>query len=271
MPKLFHLQMLAAQGRRVLGGRRRVRRALPGGAPGLGHRRDGHLAGEPARIRRALRSRPNTRSWTGAPSMPRSATPSRVIERMVVRLSLADRVLISTPMWNFSIPYKLKQWIDLISQPGLTFRFDPAIGYIPLLKDRPTLVILACGSDFVTGMNRGRIDMASALSARGAALHRHSRHALRPDRADDRPEGADRGGARARAPAPGRDGGDVLTGRRAHPLARGVKRIICNSRRGHSWEAAALQLNEVSDGDHSRSRIGSAAGDEEACAQHRQG
>ena len=84
-----------------------------------------------------------------------------VIERMMVRLSVAERVLVSTPMWNFSIPYKLKQWIDLVSQPGLTFRFDPAIGYIPLLKDRPTLVILACGSDFVTGMNRGRIDMAS--------------------------------------------------------------------------------------------------------------
>ena len=84
-----------------------------------------------------------------------------VIERMMVRLSVAERVLISTPMWNFSIPYKLKQWIDLVTQPGLTFRFDPAIGYVPLLKDRPTLVILACGSDFVTGMNRGRIDMAS--------------------------------------------------------------------------------------------------------------
>jgi FMN-dependent NADH-azoreductase len=64
-------------------------------------------------------------------------------------------------MWNFSIPYKLKQWIDVITQPGLTFRFDPAQGYLPLLKDRPTLVIVASGSDFATGMNRGRIDMAT--------------------------------------------------------------------------------------------------------------
>lgn len=84
-----------------------------------------------------------------------------VIERMVVRMALADRMLVSTPMWNFGVPYKLKQWIDLINQPGLTFRFDPAIGYMPLLKDRPTVVIIACGSDFVTGMNRGRTDMAS--------------------------------------------------------------------------------------------------------------
>jgi FMN-dependent NADH-azoreductase len=82
-------------------------------------------------------------------------------ERIALRFSLADRVVISTPMWNFSIPYKLKQWFDVIIQPGLTFRFDPSQGYLPLLKDRPTVVIVASGSDFVTGMNRGRTDMAT--------------------------------------------------------------------------------------------------------------
>jgi FMN-dependent NADH-azoreductase len=84
-----------------------------------------------------------------------------VIERMVVRLAIADRVLISTPMWNFGIPYKLKHYIDLIVQPGLTFSFDPNSGYSPLLKNRPTLVILASGGDFITGMNRGRTDQAT--------------------------------------------------------------------------------------------------------------
>jgi FMN-dependent NADH-azoreductase len=84
-----------------------------------------------------------------------------VTERIALRFALADRVLISTPMWNFGIPYKLKQWIDVITQPGLAFRFDPAQGYLPLFKDRPTVVILASGSDFITGMNRGRIDMAT--------------------------------------------------------------------------------------------------------------
>lgn len=84
-----------------------------------------------------------------------------VIERMAIRFALAERVLISTPMWNFGIPYKLKHWFDLIIQPGLTFRFSPSRGYTPMLKDRPTIVILASGADFVTGMNRGRIDMAT--------------------------------------------------------------------------------------------------------------
>jgi FMN-dependent NADH-azoreductase len=80
---------------------------------------------------------------------------------MAMRFALADRVLISSPMWNFGVPYKLKQWFDLIVQPGLTFTFSPAEGYRGLVKDRPSIVILASGSDFVTGMNRGRVDMAT--------------------------------------------------------------------------------------------------------------
>jgi FMN-dependent NADH-azoreductase len=84
-----------------------------------------------------------------------------VVERLALRFLLAERVLISLPMWNFGVPYKLKQWFDLIVQPGLTFSFSPAEGYRGLVKDRPTVVILASGSDFVTGMNRGRVDMAT--------------------------------------------------------------------------------------------------------------
>ena len=68
---------------------------------------------------------------TGRAFNDAAARRLRRAERMAIRLSLADRVLISTPMWNFSIPYKLKQWLDLIVQPGLTFRFDPAEGYRP--------------------------------------------------------------------------------------------------------------------------------------------
>ena len=62
----------------------------------------------------------------------RSATAERdafaVVERMALRFSLADRVLISSPMWNFGVPYKLKQWFDLIVQPGLTFTFQSGRG-----------------------------------------------------------------------------------------------------------------------------------------------
>ena len=40
---------------------------------------------------------------------------------LVDRFKAADHYLIAAPMWNFGIPYKLKQYIDLITHPGLTF------------------------------------------------------------------------------------------------------------------------------------------------------
>lgn len=83
------------------------------------------------------------------------------IARMVERLKAAWCVVIATPMWNFGIPYKLKHWIDLITQPGLTFSFSAETGYAPLLKPRPVLVILSSSGDYTTGASRGRPDLAT--------------------------------------------------------------------------------------------------------------
>ena len=91
----------------------------------------------------------------------REETAWAAVQAMVARLDRAERVLISTPMWNFSIPYRLKHWIDLITQPGLSFSFDPAAGYAPLLAGRPTLVVLASAGDYATGQSRGRPDLAT--------------------------------------------------------------------------------------------------------------
>jgi FMN-dependent NADH-azoreductase len=100
-------------------------------------------------------------AWAVAPSPARSVTPSPSQSASRSGFVLADRVLISTPMWNFGIPYKLKQRFDVIVQPGLAFWFDPAQGYVPLFKNRPTIVILASGGNYVTGINRGWADMAT--------------------------------------------------------------------------------------------------------------
>lgn len=92
---------------------------------------------------------------------PREAEAWKTIEAMVARLDAADLVLIATPMWNFGIPYKLKHWIDLVTQPGLAFRFDPATGYSPLLRPRPTLAIVASAGDYSAGPSWGRPDLAT--------------------------------------------------------------------------------------------------------------
>jgi FMN-dependent NADH-azoreductase len=52
------------------------------------------------------------------------------------RFDRADRLLFSVPMWNAGVPYILKQFIDVISQPGMVFGVDPYTGYEPLLAGR---------------------------------------------------------------------------------------------------------------------------------------
>jgi FMN-dependent NADH-azoreductase len=160
MPKLFHLNCSpradseSADGARIfLDG---FRQARPDWDIDVMNLWRDHLPEFEGYVLEAKYARMNGRTFTDS-----QRDAFAVAERIAVRLALADRVLISTPMWNFSIPYKLKQWFDVIVQPGLTFRFDPATGYQPLLKDRPTLVIVASGGDFITGMNRGRTDMAT--------------------------------------------------------------------------------------------------------------
>jgi FMN-dependent NADH-azoreductase len=52
------------------------------------------------------------------------------------RFDAADRLLFSVPMWNAGVPYVLKQFIDVVSQPGWIFGLDPETGYEHLLAGR---------------------------------------------------------------------------------------------------------------------------------------
>lgn len=61
------------------------------------------------------------------------------------RFTSADNYLFTVPMWNGSIPYRLKLYIDIMTQPGLLFGFDPATGYSGLLKGKRATVIYTSG------------------------------------------------------------------------------------------------------------------------------
>src|SRR5258705_10446141 len=54
----------------------------------------------------------------------------QAIERLIARFLAADAYVISTPMWNFGIPYALKYFIDSVVQPGYLFKFNEA--HIPV-------------------------------------------------------------------------------------------------------------------------------------------
>jgi FMN-dependent NADH-azoreductase len=62
------------------------------------------------------------------------------------RFVTADRYLIAVPMWNGGIPYRLKQYIDVIHQPGLLWGLDPKTGYFGLLKDKKAVLALTSGA-----------------------------------------------------------------------------------------------------------------------------
>jgi FMN-dependent NADH-azoreductase len=60
----------------------------------------------------------------------------------------ADRFVISTGMWNFGLPYRLKQYFDVIVQPFITF--DPKT-YSGMVTDKPVQLVLASGGVYEDG------------------------------------------------------------------------------------------------------------------------
>lgn len=67
----------------------------------------------------------------------------------------ADKYVISVPMWNFGIPYKLKHYIDVLAQPGQTFSYSPDTGYSGLVTGRPVTVIYARGGAYTADDAKG--------------------------------------------------------------------------------------------------------------------
>jgi FMN-dependent NADH-azoreductase len=61
------------------------------------------------------------------------------------RFAAADAYLFNVPMWNSGIPYVLKQWIDIVTQPGWAFGFDPERGYTGLLTGKKAVVVYTSG------------------------------------------------------------------------------------------------------------------------------
>ena len=81
-----------------------------------------------------------------------AAVAWRAVTAAFQRFASADRYLFSVPMWNASVPYKLKQLVDVVSQPGMVFSFDPAAGYTGLLDGRKAAVLYTAA---VYGPGRG--------------------------------------------------------------------------------------------------------------------
>jgi FMN-dependent NADH-azoreductase len=83
----------------------------------------------------------------------------RKVEKVIEHFKSADKYLFSLPMWNFSIPYKLKHFVDVIVQPGYTFSFSPQEGYKGLVLGKPAAVIYAQGGVYRPGSGAESYDL----------------------------------------------------------------------------------------------------------------
>jgi FMN-dependent NADH-azoreductase len=70
------------------------------------------------------------------------------IELEIKRFLKADLYVLTTPMWNLSIPYALKYYIDAIIQPGYLFRYDELGQAIGLVQGKPMVCITSRGGDY---------------------------------------------------------------------------------------------------------------------------
>jgi FMN-dependent NADH-azoreductase len=84
----------------------------------------------------------------GGKDLPDDLKPAwSAIIKHIERFLSADGYIISTPMWNFSIPYYLKQYIDVIFQPRYLFSYTEK-GPEGLVKNKKMIVITSRGGDY---------------------------------------------------------------------------------------------------------------------------
>lgn len=99
-------------------------------------------------------------AWVaGAYNPPAQRSPAEqaaiaISDSYIDELLAADEVLISTPIYNLSIPASLKAWIDQISRFGRTFDRGEN-GFVGLVKGKKVTIVVASGSDFRPGTPGG--------------------------------------------------------------------------------------------------------------------
>ena len=96
---------------------------------------------------------------TGSLKRDFDATVSDFIALVFDTFNDADHYLFSVPMWNFNIPYKLKHYIDIVTQPGMSWSYSPDDGYKGLMTEKTATVIYATGDGYSEGTGFESFDL----------------------------------------------------------------------------------------------------------------
>ena len=83
------------------------------------------------------------------------------VEKVINEFKSFDKYIFAVPMWNFSIPYRLKHYIDVIVQPSYTFSFSPDKGYTGLVTGKPVFISYARGGAYAPGTGAEAYDFQS--------------------------------------------------------------------------------------------------------------
>ena len=75
----------------------------------------------------------------------------RIVEALIDEFKSADKYVLAVPMWNFSIPYRLKQYIDILVQPTYTFTVTDDGGYAGLVTGKPVFLACSSGGEYPPG------------------------------------------------------------------------------------------------------------------------
>jgi FMN-dependent NADH-azoreductase len=88
------------------------------------------------------------RLMVGRPIDPEHADSWAHIEVLIKEFLAADLYLVTAPMWNFSIPYVLKYYIDAIVQPRYLFAYNEHGVPVGLVHGKKMVCVTTRGGDY---------------------------------------------------------------------------------------------------------------------------
>jgi FMN-dependent NADH-azoreductase len=92
---------------------------------------------------------------------PDTKAALKLSEELIAEIQAADRILISTPMYNFTIPALLKSWIDYVIRPGFTFKLAP--GWPGMLEGKSASLVIVSRDEYLPGTPTEKAELVSPV------------------------------------------------------------------------------------------------------------
>jgi len=109
--------------------------------------------------------------FAGETLTPEQSRVWQGIEQHIQRFRSAAAIVLAVPVWNFGVPYKLKHYIDVITQPKQCFTWSPAEGYQSLMPEKPAFIFSSSASDYSAGSGNEPDDFCMAYLQRWLTVY----------------------------------------------------------------------------------------------------